>query len=190
MGAVIHASVEDLSDQRGTGLLDAPGDRRVHRRRQERLGRAGTNPARHAGRHVHKSEWGWLCSSAVWGWIATRAEQAATEGWNAEHAIRDTGLTPDPWLAGAIHAALPKLFEACPDLDCAKPVGEWSRDEITELLLAAFNLIQRAIEARDATETKVAGKPTSADIVARQTNGSVGNPRMTADEFNNLPPFA
>jgi hypothetical protein len=137
-----------------------------------------------------KSEWGWLCSSAVWGWIATRAEQAATEGWNAEHAIRDTGLTPDPWLAGAIHAALPKLFEACPDLDCAKPVGEWSRDEITELLLAAFNLIQRAIEARDATETKVAGKPTSADIVARQTNGSVGNPRMTADEFNNLPPFA
>ena len=154
------------------------------------LGATGPiRPGTQAGM-LTRSEWGWITSSAVWGWISTRAEQAATEGWNAEHAIRTTGLNPDPWLAGAIHSVLPKLFEACGDLDYSKPVGSWSKDEITDLLIAAHGLIQQAIEARDVTESQIVGKPTNPDVTARQINGAAGNGRMTVAELNDdLPPF-
>jgi hypothetical protein len=135
-----------------------------------------------------RSEWGWICSSAIWGWIATRSEQATTEGWNAGHAIRTTGLTPEPWVAGMVHTVLGKLFEACPDLDYARPIGSWSKDEITEFLMVAFDLIQQAVEARDLTEEQVVGK-TNADVTTRQMNGFVGNPRMTAAELNDDCPF-
>ena len=36
-------------------------------------------------------------------------------------------------------------------------------------------------------EEQLAGKSTSADITARQMNGSIGNPRMTVTEFNETP---
>lgn len=137
-----------------------------------------------------RSEFGWLASTSVWAWILTRAEQATTEGWNTEHAIRTTRLIPDPWLVGAIRTVLPKLLEACPDLDYTKPVGEWSKDEITEFLAAAFDLIRQAAEARDATECRVAGEPTNAGVTARRMNAAAGNPRMTVAEFDDgLPPF-
>ena len=83
-------------------------------------------------------EWGWICSTVVWAWIATRAEQAATEGWNAEHAIRTTGLTPDPWIAGAIQTVLAKLFEACPDLDWSQPISAWSKDAVANFWWRLF----------------------------------------------------
>ena len=137
------------------------------------------------------SEWGWICSSAVWAWIASRSEQAATEGWDEERAIRTTGLEPDPWLAGAVAAILPKLFEACPELDWSQPIGEWSKNAIAEFLLAAFGLIQRALAARDVAEAQIAGK-TDADIVAREMNAAAGNARMTPIELKQLnddPPF-
>jgi hypothetical protein len=135
-------------------------------------------------------EWGWVCSTVVWAWIATRSEQAATEGWNVEHAIRTTGMNPDPWDAGAIILILPKLAEACPDLDWSQPVGSWSKDTITKFLMAASQLIQRAVVARDLTEAQVSGK-TNADITARQMNAAAGNPRMTIAEQldDDLPPF-
>jgi hypothetical protein len=130
-------------------------------------------------------EWGWICSSAVWAWIATRAEQAATEGWDEEGAIRTTGLEPDPWLAGAIVAILPKLFEACPELDWSQPVGAWSKAAIAEFLLAAFGLIQRAFAARDVAEARV-GSKTNADVVAREMNAAAGAARMTVAELKQL----
>jgi hypothetical protein len=112
-------------------------------------------------------EWGWICSSAVWAWIATRAEQAATEGWDEERAIRTTGLESDPWLAGAVASVLPKLPEACPGLDWSKPVGEWPKDDVVAFLIAAFGLIQRALAARDVAEARVAGKPMPTSSAAR-----------------------
>jgi hypothetical protein len=134
-------------------------------------------------------EWGWVCSSVVWAWIATRAEQAASEGWNSERAIRTTGFAPDPWVAGAIASILPKLAEALPDLDWSAAVGNWSKDAITEFLTTAFQLTRHALAARDVTEEEVAGK-TNADITARQMNAAAGNPRMTVAELNDdLPPF-
>jgi len=68
------------------------------------------------------NEIGWLVSGALFGWIATRSAQATAEGWDHERTIRTTGLVPnEPWDAGAVIAILPKLFDACPDLDWSKP---------------------------------------------------------------------
>jgi hypothetical protein len=127
------------------------------------------------------AEKGWLCSSAVFAWIKTRSEQAASEGWNVESAIRLTGLSPDPWLAGAVVRILPELAAALPDFDWAKPIGSWSKNEIVEFLATAHGLTQRALAARDSTEAQTAG--TDANVTARQINAGVGNPLMTASEF-------
>jgi hypothetical protein len=105
-----------------------------------------------------ESEWGWIVSAVVWAWIATRAQQAAAEGSSDERAIRATGLVPDPWVVGAIASTLPALVEACASLDWAKPIGEWSRDDVVKLLEEAFRLTVRAIVARDAEEERVVGK--------------------------------
>src|SRR5690349_9987897 len=51
-------------------------------------------------------EWGWIVAAILFGWIATRAEQAATEQLDTEFTIRMTGLDPDPWDAGAVAAIL------------------------------------------------------------------------------------
>jgi hypothetical protein len=132
-------------------------------------------------------EWGWICSSAVWAWIATRAEQAATEGWDSERAVRSTGLTPDPWTAGAVRAILPRLAEACPDLDWSAPVEAWSKDAVTEFLMRAFGLIERALAARDDAERRVAGA-TNPDVASR-ANAAAGNSPTTIQELNDACPF-
>ena len=136
-----------------------------------------------------ESEWGWIVSSVVWAWIATRSEQAASEGWDSERVTRSSDLNPDPWTAGAIALILPKLFEVCPDLDWALPVGSWPKDAIVEFLTQAFGLIKHALLARDFAEERLAG-PTNADVVARRMNAAAGNSRMTADELDDsCPPF-
>jgi hypothetical protein len=130
------------------------------------------------------SEWGWIVSTVIWAWVSIRAEQATTEGLDIERAARVTKLNPNPWDVGAVKSILPELAKSCPGFDWSKPANTWSKDELAEFLLAAFNLIQRANAARDVTEEKIAGKSASADVIARQMNGSVGNPMMTIAEFN------
>jgi hypothetical protein len=110
-------------------------------------------------------EWGWIVSAVVWAWISARAEQAAAEGWNAERAIRATGLEPDPWFDGAIAAILPKLPEACAGLDWSKPVSKWSKDEVVEFLTAAIVLARRAVAARNVAEEQLAGKLETVDTL-------------------------
>jgi hypothetical protein len=104
---------------------------------------------------VADSEWIWFVGTVVWTWIATRAEQAAAEGWDDERTILTTGLEPDPWLDGAIAAILPKLAEACTELDWSKPVGAWSKDEIIAFIAAAIALARRAVAARSVSEAKL-----------------------------------
>jgi hypothetical protein len=133
-------------------------------------------------------EWVWICSTVVWSWIATRSEQAATEGWDQERAIRTTGLSPDPWDAGAIASILPKLFDALPELDWTLPLGSWPKEAITEFLMVALGLCQRAVAARDVTEAKIAGKTDGSGVV-RPTNAATGNSRMIVAELNDGCPF-
>ena len=125
----------------------------------------------------------------MWAWVSTRAEQATTEGLDVERAIKSPSLIRNPWDVGAVKSILPELAKTCAGFDWTKPANNWSKDELAGFLLAAFNLIQRAMAARDVTEEKIAGKPVSADVIARQTNGSIGNPRMTVAEFNDVVNF-
>src|SRR5262249_11736095 len=57
------------------------------------------------------TEWGWIISGVLFGWIGKRAEQAAVEQLDAEQTIRLTALDPEPWDAGAVAAILPELAD-------------------------------------------------------------------------------
>jgi hypothetical protein len=119
------------------------------------------------------SEWGWIVSSAIWAWVATRAQQAATEGWDLEQTIRtlSSGSDINPWDTGSVMAILPRLPEACGDgFDWAKPIGDWSKETISEFLLVAFRLALRATIARDVLEAQVANRPVGADVIAHEVN--------------------
>jgi hypothetical protein len=119
----------------------------------------------------------WIVSAAIWGWIVTRSEQAASEGLDPERAIRTTQLDPDPWDIGAVRAILPELAKSCVGFDWSKPANDWTKDELVQFLLTGFRLIRRAHAARNAVEEQIAGKPTHPDVVARLVNRAGGNPR-------------
>jgi hypothetical protein len=137
------------------------------------------------------SQWGWLVSGAIWGWVSTRAQQASDEGWDQESTIHLTGLEPEPWDAGMVISILPKLADACgADIDWAKPLNEWSKEMMGSFLLAAFRLIRHAEIARDVTEDQMSAKPVDANALARRLNAAAGGPLMTPAEFNDeLPSF-
>jgi len=101
-------------------------------------------------------EWGWIVANILFGWIHTRAEQATNNGVGSNKYIRDTGLDPDPWDAGAIAAILPEL--ARPEVDWSKPLAEFSREEMIEFLGDAYSLISKAMLARDKGEKLSARK--------------------------------
>jgi hypothetical protein len=56
------------------------------------------------------------------------------------------------------------------------------KGELAEFLLKGFNLIRRAMDARDLVEERIAGKPINPDLISRQLNRVGGNAVMTIDE--------
>jgi hypothetical protein len=128
-------------------------------------------------------EWGWLAAGILFGWISTRARQAASEQLDTEQTIRRIALDPDPWDAGAVEAILPALADALPVFDWSRPVTDWPRQAMTEFLLVALRLAHRAREARDSSDRGVTRK-TAASTIARETNAAAGGPLMTHDELN------
>jgi hypothetical protein len=130
------------------------------------------------------TEWGWIVAAVLFAWISVRAQQAAAEQLDTERTIRLTALDPQPWDAGAVAAILPELADACSDIvDWSKPLAQWPRKDITELLLKAMPLIRKAVIARDLSEQGITRK-SSAVAIARQANAAAGGPLMTPDEFN------
>jgi hypothetical protein len=93
------------------------------------------------------TEWGWIVASILFAWIRERATQATSNGAGVEGYIRKTGLTPDPWDAGAIAAILPEL--ARPEVDWSRPLAEFSREDMIAFLGDAYTLIGKAMQARD-----------------------------------------
>jgi hypothetical protein len=128
-------------------------------------------------------EWGWIVAAVLFGWIQTRAEQAAAEQLDTERAIRMTALDPEPWDAGAVAAILPDLASACEHIDWSKPLTEWPRDTVIEFLLAAMALIRKAMIARDQSEKGVTQR-CSAAAIARQANAAAGEPLIAPEELN------
>jgi hypothetical protein len=120
-------------------------------------------------------EWGWIVSAAIFGWIRTRAEQAATEEIDTEQAIRMTGLDRNPWDAGAIGAILPELAK-CRGVDWSKPLNDWSRETMIEFLLETLRLVRRGMIARDLGDG-ITRKSTIADRV----DTAAGEPNDSLD---------
>jgi hypothetical protein len=128
------------------------------------------------------TEWGWLVSALLFGWIATRAEQAVAEEIDSELAVRMTGLDPDPWDAGTVTAILPELAETA-KVDWGLPLAQWPRETMLGFLLTATRLIRKAEIARDLSGCGVT-RQSSADVIAREANAATGDPLMTPNEFN------
>jgi hypothetical protein len=127
-------------------------------------------------------EWGWIVAAILFGWIATRAEQAASEQLDTELTIRMTGLDPDPWDAGAVVAILPELADT-PGIDWSKPLADWPRETMVEFLTTALAFIRKALIARDLSDKGVTRK-SSASMIVRQANAAAGGPLMMPDEFD------
>jgi hypothetical protein len=128
-------------------------------------------------------EWGWIISAALFGWIRTRAEQAAAEQLDTEQCIRLTGLDPEPWDSGCVAAILPELAAACPGIDWSQPVTAWPKDVMIEFLLTAMRLIRKAMIARDLSDKGIS-RGSNANTIARQANAAAGGPLMDPTELN------
>ncbi len=108
----------------------------------------GINPRAAVG-NLSQVEWGWIVAAVIFGWIKTRAEQAVAEGVSPEVTIRAANhRDPGPWEVGAIHSILPKLGDL-QGVDWSKPVGEWSKDQITQFAWQIYKLTDGAVAARD-----------------------------------------
>jgi hypothetical protein len=109
----------------------------------------GVVPAATPVGHLSNEQLGWLLCAGICSWIATRAQQAVDEGHAAiEMRIRDTGTEPLPWDAGAVETILPELG-AMVGIDWSVPIGSWSKDVMLLFLCAAYELMGKAIAARD-----------------------------------------
>jgi hypothetical protein len=139
-------------------------------------------PATPVGR-LGDVEWGWITAAILFGWIQTRARQAAAESFDTEQTVRMTALDPDPWDTGAAIAILPDLAAACSDIDWSKPLTAWSRETMAEFLITAMPLIRKAMIARDISGKGITRK-SSASEIAREANASADGPLMTPDEFD------
>jgi hypothetical protein len=129
------------------------------------------------------TEWGWVLTAMLFAWISKRAEQATVEQLDVEQTIRLTALDPQPWDAGAVAAILPELADACSELDWAKPLTAWPKDDIIGFLLKAMPLIRKAMIARDLSDKGVS-RQSSAATIARQANAAAGGPLMTPGELD------
>jgi hypothetical protein len=127
-------------------------------------------------------EWGWIVAAILFGWISTRAEQAAAEQLDTELVIRMTGLDPDPWDAGAVAAILSELADT-PGIDWSKPLAEWPRETMVAFLTTALALIRKAVIARHLSGKGIT-RQSNASTIARQANAAAGGPLMTPDELD------
>jgi hypothetical protein len=94
------------------------------------------------------TEWGWIVTAILFGWISERATQATANGLDTEKTIRDVRCEPRPWDAGAIGTILSELA-ADVSIDWTVPLVELSRDEMIAFLGAAYTLIDKAMQARE-----------------------------------------
>ena len=131
------------------------------------------------------SEWGWIASAIIWGWVATRSEQAAAEGWGLEELSGRPGLSRARGTQGRSSRSCRSSPRPVPTSTGRSLPAPGRRRKLAKFLLTAFDLIQRATIARDVVEEQIA-QPTSADVTARQINAAAGNPRMTPAELKAL----
>lgn len=133
-------------------------------------------------------EWGWIVASVIFGWIKTRAEQAVAEGVSPEVTIRSANhRDPAPWEAGAVQTILPKLGDL-QGVDWSKPVGEWSKDQITSFAWQIFKMTDGALATRDEGSHGTIVK-FNREESERESSAAAGGPLLSRDELNDDIPF-
>lgn len=129
-------------------------------------------------------EWGWIVCAALFGWIATKAQQAVVEGRGADQAIYSmTHREPAPWEAGAVATILPALGNI-EGVDWSKPVGDWSKDQIVGFAWQIYRLTDAALAQRDEGKTDVITK-LNLDREERIISAQNGGPLMSRVELAN-----
>jgi hypothetical protein len=117
------------------------------------------------------TEWGWIVAAVLFGWISTRARQATSNGVGPNTFLyANEAFNPDPWDAGAIEAILPELGNC--EADWSKSLSQFSREEMIAFLGDAYNLIGKAMLARDQGEQLVTrkGPPGTAEAAPAEAN--------------------
>lgn len=132
-------------------------------------------------------EWGWIAAAVIFGWIKTKAQQAVAEGSSVENAIRYTGRDPEPWEIGAVGTILPSLG-SIEGLDWSKPIGEWSKDQITSFAWRIYKLTDAALAARDEGATDKIVR-FCRENMERQNSAANGGPLIDHNELNDEIPF-
>jgi hypothetical protein len=94
-------------------------------------------------------QWGWIIAAALFGWITRRCEQAIAEGIDHEDAVRMLELDPSPADVAAARSILPDLADQA-KIDWEQPLKAWSKETMTDFVLLAWKLLNRAEVARDA----------------------------------------
>ena len=172
IGLVAESAIEDAWQRQATAAAIAAA--------QGVVSHDGPVPPGTPIGRLGETEWGWIVAAILFGWISTRAQQAAAEQLDAEQVIRLTGLDPDPWDAGAVAAILPELADT-PGIDWSKPLAAWPRETVVEFLTAALALMRKAVIARDLSAKGIT-RQSSANTIARQANAAAGGPLLAPDE--------
>lgn len=134
-------------------------------------------------------EWGWIVAAVIFAWIKAKAEQAVAEGSGYEEKIKFmAGADPQPWEAGAVASVLPMLA-SIDGVDWSKPVGAWSKEQVTAFAWQAHKLIGQAIERRnEGSADKIVQRLTKAET-EREISAAHGGPLMDREELNDTIPF-
>jgi hypothetical protein len=86
-------------------------------------------------------QWSWIIGAALFAWIKTRYQQAIAEGLPQEEHV--TRMDPSPRNAALALAILPTLADQC-SIDWARPLADWSREEMAGFVALASGLIDEA----------------------------------------------
>ncbi|MGO9401496.1 MAG: hypothetical protein ACLP19_27185 [Xanthobacteraceae bacterium] len=119
-------------------------------------GKQGIDGAAQVG-SLTEAQWGMIVTGAIFGWVRCRVEQAIAEGLDQEQAVRATGLSPSPCDAAVVTSILKELSETA-GIDWSVPLSAWSKGTMTDFLLLAWQLINRAENARDQGPGKILRK--------------------------------
>jgi hypothetical protein len=99
------------------------------------------------------SEWGWIVTAAIFGWIQTRCEQAIAEGLEQEQHVIDLRAPPSPGDIAVVSSILQTLADV--PIDWSLSLNAWSKDAMVTFLLQAWQLLDRAEIARDRGNGKI-----------------------------------
>ena len=101
-------------------------------------------------------QWGWIVAAVTFAWIRTRYQQAIAEGLAQEAHL--TRMDPSPRDSAVVLSILPMLADQCA-IDWAKPLADWSREEMAGFIELADRLINEARAALDRGPGAILHKP-------------------------------